>query len=214
MSTRNNAGWTAFVQVYPLLPFPEPTWADWRADERRRRSRHCCRFHRSQMIRRRWQRTVASRIKASPPRLGSQCEPPRGAPVPSPSRIPDKYVGATGKRRERGVWPLERNSSAIPNFSKLKLFLSVARKQMLPAPLDPSVSIHGRKVWFSSAAPTSSKLPLTSPLYLVRHFLETTLSFCISNPKPFKHTQTNLGTPALAACHTMRMGIGKMALLL
>lgn len=78
---------------YIRFPFPEPhvnvTWAGWRADERRRRGRRCCRFHRSQMIRSRCQRIVVCRIKASPPRPGFQCVPLREAPAPSPSRIPE-----------------------------------------------------------------------------------------------------------------------------
>lgn len=99
-----------------LFPVPEPTWADWRADEKRRRARRCCRFHRSQTTRCRCQRTVASRIKASPLRPGFPSAPLQEVPAPSPSRILEKIEGGAGKRRKRGAWLRERNSFAIPPF--------------------------------------------------------------------------------------------------
>lgn len=85
---------------------------------------------------------------------------------------------------------------------------------MLPQPPDRSVQIRGvsgaeKGEKFRSAAP--SKLPLTSPLSAVRHFLKTALSFCISNPKPFRHTQTQpLAPPAPAAGDKGWMCISKM----
>lgn len=90
-------------------------------------------------------------------------------PIADPEK---KSEEARGKRRKRGAWLREWNSSAIPFSPDRKLFLGtarVARKQNLPPPLDPSVLIHGAagaqggKVSFSSTAPPSSKLPLTSP---------------------------------------------------
>lgn len=105
MRQHNTAG--CFPFWYIRFPFPEPhvnvTWAGWRAGERRRRGRRrrrrCCRFHRSQMIRSRWQRIVVCRIKASPLRPGFQCAPLRGAPAPSPSRIPEKTQRRSGEEK-------------------------------------------------------------------------------------------------------------------
>lgn len=81
----------------------------------------------------------------------------------------------------------------------------MARKQKLP-PGRPAGSFRpdprlrwrsrGGKVSFSRTAPLSSKLPLTSLPSVVRHFLETTLSFLISNET--LQTLTN-AAPATAA---------------
>ena len=109
------------------------------------------------------------------------------------------FRGGTGKRRKKGRGEdrlREWNSSAIPPFfspslptssySSVQLPLLVWRgnKSSLRRWVRPSRSTvplalkaGGGKVSFSSTVPPPSKLPLTSPPSLVRHFLETALSF-------------------------------------
>lgn len=126
VSCSNNKGLGNIRQGQSCLPcsqshlasaFPKITWADWRADERRRRGHRCCRFHRSQTIR---QRTVASRIKASPRQPGFPCAPLQEAPAPFPSRIPERNQRRRGEKKEKGeggrLW--EWNSCASPSFSR------------------------------------------------------------------------------------------------
>lgn len=156
------------------------------------------------MTRCRCQRTVASRIKASPLRPGFPSAPLQEVPAPSPSRIPERKSEEARARAEKkgGLGYCGREiplRSPVFSPSQTSSYSSVLLgwrgNKSSPPPLGSSVPIHGAagaqgaKVSFSSTVPPSSKLPLTSPLSLVRHFLETALSLGVSNPKPFRHTR-------------------------
>lgn len=90
-----------------------------------------------------------------------------------------------------------------PLSPDLKLFLSAAKcegETKAPSAArsvrpDPRVllALTGVKSFFQQHG-ASNKLPLTRPLSVVRHFLETALSLCISSPKPFRRTRIRTHT--------------------
>lgn len=119
-----------------------------------------------------------------------------------------------------------------PLSPDLKLFLSAAKcegETKAPSAAgsvrpDPRVllALTGVKSFFQQHG-ASNKLPLTRPLSVVRHFLETALSLCISSPKPFRrtrirthtHSHTHTFIPPITAALTASirrwMDISKMA---
>lgn len=176
----------------PLIP--EPTWADWRADERRRRVRRYCRFHRSQKTRCQCPQTGASQIEASPPQPGFPYAPLREVPAPFPLRIPKVSEKTRGKEEDRGAWlPDEIPLWSPPPFltpqpqvisHNCRSFGEETKAPSADGSVYPDPRCRWRKSLVGSTVPASSKLPLASPPSFVRHFLETALFFCTYKSKP------------------------------
>lgn len=178
-------------------PIPEPTWADWRADERRRRVRCYCRFHRSQKTRCQCPQTGASQREASPPRPGFPCAPLREVPAPFPLRIPKISEKTRGKEENRGAWlpdeiPLWSPPFLTPRPQVISHYCRSFGEETKAPSADGSVYPDPRCRWrkslVGSTVPASSKLPLASPPSFVRHFLETTLFFCTYKSKTLRAT--------------------------
>lgn len=121
----------------------------------------------------------------------------------------EKTLRRRGEEKEEGrgwgrLW--EWKSSSVSLFSPLNpnLFHTVlpTAGSFLP---DSQYRwrLQRGKLCPSRAAPAPSKLPLSSPPSLVRHFLETVLSFCSENLKTFSFTtHARAQTYTLSHTHT------------